>query len=540
MKRINIIKSIFFVGTLTLGVSCTNLDEQVLDGFEVNNSGSGTVNTASFLQSAYEGLRGFQDQDKMFTLDEMSGDGLVGPTRGGDWDDNAKWRQFHVHTWGSDNVEIRGAWNALLTNVYNCNLVIYNPATDSQKTQARFLRAFYYYNVIDLFGQAPYREEGSSITDNPKFWTRKEATAFVISELEAIVTKLPARVANDASIANVDAAHYLLAKLYLNKGVFNADNAAGPYVFDAADMNKVISHVDAITSSGLSTEYWSNFAPTNNNSNEIIFSSKNVLGTGGGIQSRWRMGMHYNQTPGGWNGFSTVAEYYDKFNAADDRRQHTSPSIIANFGNPIGFQFGQMYGPEGGYKTNKDGTKSLMTKDDYKNNVPFVNYPGGVVELQDRKGNPLFFTKQVTMIVSGPTLETAGIRTQKYEPDNANLGNPANDYVLMRYSDALLMKAEAALRGGTGGAATAQGILDQIDVRAKLAAGSTPATLDGIYLERGKELWYEGWRRNDMIRFGKFLAPRELKPTTSDPKYALYPIPADALFNPNVTQNPGY
>jgi starch-binding outer membrane protein, SusD/RagB family len=510
MKRKNIIKSIFFVGTMAFTVSCTNLDEEVLDGFVINNSGSGTVNTASFLQSAYEGLRGFQDQDKMFTLDEMSGDGLVGPTRGGDWDDNAKWRQFHVHTWGSDNVEIRNAWNALLTNVYNCNLVIYNPATDSQKTQARFLRAFYYYNVIDLFGQAPYREEGSAITDDPKYWTRKEATAFVIAELENIVTKLPARIANDASIANSDAAHYLLAKLYLNKAVFNADNAAGPYTFDPADMNKVISHVDAITSSGLATDYWSNFAPTNNTSNEIIFSSKNVLGSGGGIQSRWRMGMHYNQTPGGWNGFSTVAEYYDRFAATDDRRQHTSPSIIANFGNPIGFQFGQMYAP------------------------------GGVTPLKDRNGKPLFFTKEVSMIVSGSTIETAGIRTQKYEPDNANLGNPENDYVLMRYSDAMLMKAEAALRGGAGGAATAQTILDLIDVRAKLPAGSTPATLDGVYLERGKELWYEGWRRNDMIRFGTFLAARELKPTVSDGKYALYPIPADALFNANAKQNPGY
>ena len=86
----------------------------------------------------------------------------------------------------------------------------------------------------------------------------------------------------------------------------------------------------------------------------------------------------------------------------------------------------------------------------------------------------------------------------------------------------------------------AKTILDQIDVRAKLPAGSTPATLDGIYLERGKELWYEGWRRNDMIRFEKFLAPRELKPIASDPKYALYPIPADALFNKNAKQNPGY
>ena len=497
------------MGTIAFGVSCTNLDEEVLDGF-VNASGTGgNVNTGGFLQSAYEGLRSFQGQGGLFTMEEMSGDGLVGPTRGSDWDDNAKWRQFHVHTWGADNEEIRNGYNDLLSNVNNCNLVINNTATDDQKNQARFLRAFYYYNVIDLFGQAPYREAGSAITDNPKFWTRTEATAFVISELEAVLPKLPARTANDASIANKDACNFLLAKMYLNKAVFTAASPAGPYTFAAADMNKVITYVDAITSS-LNADYWSNFAPTNNTSNEILFSSKNVLGNGGGIQSRWRMGMHYNQTPDGWNGFATVAEYYNRFAATDDRRQHSTPSIIANFGNPIGFQQGQMY------------------------------KPGGVIPLKDRKGNPLFFTAAVTMIVNGPTLETAGIRTQKYEPDMANLGAPDNDYVLMRYSDALLMKAEAALRGGTGGAATAKTIIDQIDVRAKLVAGATPATLDGVYLERGKELWYEGWRRNDMIRFGKFLAARELKPAVSDPKFLLYPIPADALFNPNVQQNPGY
>lgn len=257
-------------------MSCTNLEEEVLDGYITADGAGGNVNTGNFLQSAYEGLRGFQDQDKMFTMNEMSGDGLVGPTRGGDWDDNAKWRQFHVHTWGSDNVEIRNAWNSLLTNVYNCNLVINNTATAQQKTQARFLRAFYYYNVIDLFGQAPYREAGSLITESPKFWSRKEATAFIISELEAVLAELPTRVANDPSVANKDAGNFLLAKLYLNKAVFNAANASGPYTFDAADMNKVITHVNAINSS-LASEYWSNFAPTNNTSGEILFLLKMYL-----------------------------------------------------------------------------------------------------------------------------------------------------------------------------------------------------------------------------------------------------------------------
>jgi starch-binding outer membrane protein, SusD/RagB family len=503
MKKNNLTKSILFSSVLLLGISCTNLNEEILDGY--NTGSGGTVNSTGLLQSAIEDLRNFQDQGQMFTMDEMSTDALVGPTRGGDWDDNAKWRQFHVHTWGADNEEILKAWNNLLSSVYKCNQVVDNSTNPSQIAQARFLRAFNYFKIIDYFGQVPYRDPKSNIEDNAKVWTRAAATAFVISELEAVVGSLPARNATDPSIINKDAANFLLAKLYLNKAVFNAANPAGPYTFDAADMNKVVTYVDAITSS-LATDYWDNFTPTNNTSPELLFTSKNISGTGGNMQSRWRMGMHYNQTPDGWNGFTTVAEYYNKFSATDQRRNKTSPSIIANFGNPIGFQQGQMY------------------------------KPGGIVALKDRTGAPLFYTAQVTMITGGTTLETAGIRTQKYEPDVTNLGAPNNDYVLMRYSDALLMKAEAIVRGATG---NANAIMTQIATRAGVTA-VTPATLASIYDERGRELWFEGWRRNDMIRFGRFLQARELKPGTSNPKYALFAIPADALFNPNLKQNPGY
>jgi hypothetical protein len=507
MKRINIIKSILFTGTLFLGVSCTNLDEKILDGYDSSNS-SGNVDADALLQSAREDLRNFQDMGQMFSMNEMTTDALVGPTRGGDWDDNGKWRQFHVHTWAPDNPEIITAWNNLLTSVYKCNQVIDNSKKPEQVIEARYLRAFYYYNVVDLFGIAPYRESGSSLQANSKVWTRKEATAFIITELEAIVGSSPARTAGDPSVFNVDAVHFLLAKTYLNKAVFTSDNpASGTFTFEAADMTKVITHVNAITSS-LSSDYWDNFTPNNNLSPELLFTSKNILNAANGnIQSRWRMGMHYNQTPGGWNGFATVAEYYDKFKDGDLRRNKTSASIITNFGNPIGFQYGQMYAP------------------------------GGVAALQDRNSHPLFYTRELTMITGGATLETAGIRAQKYEPDATNLEKPGNDYVLMRYSDALLMSAEASLRGGTGGDATAA--LLKITTRAGIPA--VAASLDNVLDQRARELWYEGWRRNDLIRFGKFLTPNEsLRSTKSPDKYILFPVPADALFNPNIKQNPGY
>ncbi|HBS53893.1 MAG TPA: RagB/SusD family nutrient uptake outer membrane protein, partial [Flavobacterium sp.] len=231
MKRNNIIKGLLYLGIVSFSIGCTNLDEEILDGVSNNTSGGTAVNTAAVLTSAYNGLRDFNGQGGVYALNEMSTDAMVGPTRGGDWDDNGVWRQIHTQTWAPDHGEVRNAWNSLLSNVYNCNLVIENGGTATQVVEARFLRAWYIYNVVDLFGQVPYRPAGSSKLDDPKVWTRAEATGFIISELEAIVNSLPARTAGDASIANKDAARFLLAKVYLNKGVFTAANPAGPYTF---------------------------------------------------------------------------------------------------------------------------------------------------------------------------------------------------------------------------------------------------------------------------------------------------------------------
>ena len=505
MKTNNIIKGFLCLGIVSLGVSCTNLDEEILDGVANKTTAGATINTSATLVSAYEGLRDFNGQGGVYAMDEMSTDAMVGPTRGGDWDDNGAWRQIHTHTWAPDHPEVRNAWNSLLSNTYKCNLIIENGGTTAEITQARFLRAWYVYNVVDLFGQVPYRPAGSALTDDPKVWQRGEATDFVISELEAILGALPTRVTDEAFIANKDAAHFLLAKAYLNKGVFSAAAPAGPYTFAVADMNKVIQNVDAISNT-LAANYWLNFSPNNNTSTEIIFSSKNNKGgDGGGMQSKWRMSNHYNQTPDGWNGFATVADYYSTFTTVDARRTYSTPSIIANFGNPAGFLEGQMY------------------------------KPGGTEALKDRNNNPLIYTKALTLITSGASLETAGVRAFKYVPDSDNIGQPDNDLILMRYADALLMKAEAITRGGSGSVGN---IMTSLASRAGVTAAA--ATLEGIYTERGRELWWEGWRRNDAIRFGNFLKARALKPYISDAKYLLYPIPAEALFNSNLTQNPGY
>jgi hypothetical protein len=491
--------------------SCTDLDEQVLDGIELEEAATSyavsSVDATTLLNTAYEALRGpYQSQERLLALDEESTDAMVVPTRGGDWDDAGVWRQLHTHTFGPNHAFNKNTYNDLYNAINAANLVIGSTTANAQQiAEARFLKALSYYHVIDLWGQAAYREIGSDTNADAQVYQRNEATDWVISEVEDILSNLPSD--NNPTHATQNAAHWLLAKLYLNYGVFAGD-AAAP-TFDAANMDKVIANVDAITGVSLAADYWDNFIQKNTEtSTELIFVSQNFGGSSSGpINAYWHMGAHYNQTPGGWNGFTTLAEYYDKFDPNDERINKDIPSTIAENGYNVGFQIGQQYGPGG---------------------------PGVGPSLMDRNNHPLVFTKEVQLITGGATLETAGIRTIKYVPDNASNDNPDNDFVVARYADALLMKAEAMARKGDN--AGAQTIVNQMAGEESTVIGSVDALLD----VRARELWWEGWRRNDMIRFGTFLGERELKPYVSDPKYLLYPIPLAGTTNPNISQNPGY
>jgi hypothetical protein len=521
-------KLILLFGGLTLVglASCTDLREEALDG-TIQSASSGSVDTGGYLKAAVSGLNEFSGNGNMFALNEMSTDILAGPTRGGDWDDNGAWRQIHMQTWTKAHAHVRDSWNILLSQVYNCNQVIYNSASATEIIQARFLRAFYYYNIVDLFGQAPYREKGSDLNSDAKVWSRADATNFVITELEAIVGSLPARAA-DASVINKDAANFLLAKLYLNKAVFTSSTPAGPYTFAAADMTKVVQYVDAINSS-IAPDYWDNFKPDNDTSPEILFSYKNTRGNGSNMQSRWRMGTHYNQYPSGWNGFAVIGEFYNTFNPSDRRIKNDDASVISNFGNVAGIIVGQV-------RNGKNHDQFGRDQDD--NKVKYTTLAANTLNVLDRNNHNLIFGDINNLIISGAAIEGEGYRPMKYIPDAANLDNPENDFVLFRYADALLMKAEANAR--MNNAAANATIASLLSARTGITTPTDLSGLDGIYKARGNELWLEGWRRNDMIRFGKYTAAKKLKPTVSDAKVVLFPIPANALLNPNLKQNDGY
>ncbi len=349
---------------------------------------------------------------------------------------------------------------------------------------------------MDLFGVVPFREANEGVDVDPRVLSRTEALDFIIKDLTEALPGLPAVGPNPLNTtANKAAANALLARVYLNKGVYTAADPAGPYTFDAADMNKVIEYAEAVEADGYTfeNEYFKIF--TSSAENETIFSS--IEGTG---QNRWMMTLHYSQNPSGWNGFTTLADFYGKFETDDPRiGNYPAPDGSEFSGIGRGFLIGQQY-------------------DD-----------AGAVLIDSRSKKPLQFTTDVPL--SGAATDK-GIRAIKYHP--ADHGK----YILLRYADVALMKAEAILRGGTS-SQTALEVVNEL----RTARGAKPLTsidLNGMLDERGRELYWEGIRRVDQIRFGTF-TDTWVEKSVTDAYRVLFPIPQQAInSNPNLTQNTGY
>jgi hypothetical protein len=506
---------IFLLLFLMAFFSCTKLDERFRSSLEATTP----VPAAQLLKGTYETIGGIYQTGDFWHLSQHSSDETIGPTRGPDWDDNGQWRAIHAHTWNADHGIVGGAFNGLLGAQFAAsNVLEYNP-TAQQAAEARFLRALSIFSVLDGWNQVPVRENLTDYKIDPKTLSGAEAADFIISELNAIMNDLPS--SGNKFVANKNAARVLLMKTYLNKGAF--ENRAAP-TFAAADMGQVATIADQITGYTISPNtFFNNFTPNNDvTSTENIFTFYNKNGEtpsyDNRMRSAWLSIAHYNMDPGGWNGFATLSDFYDKFEAADERlgKVFTStsyPGALPNPGNhrSVGFLIGQQY-----------------------------NMTTGVA-LNDRSGNPLIFTREVKLRETGSNLEVTGIRVLKYSYDYNHRGadNLDNDWALFRYSDVLLMKAEALLRQGAANEAAARAIVN--DLRSKRGASAlTTLTLDNLLDERGRELYWEGWRRQDLIRFGKYLNPWQEKPT-DDPKNLLFPIPNSQLaVNPNLTQNPGY
>jgi hypothetical protein len=542
---------------LVTAVGCTKLDEHLnstLTNTQTANA-LGSAGVGLLLQAAYSDIGGpFTAQDLIFSLQENTTDESLVPTRGGDWDDNGVWRVVHSHGWDANHSQVLNVYNALnKINFDATNVLAFSPSAQ-QAAEARFLRALSLYQLLDLYGQFPVRNPGDNLLNAPQVYAGAAGADFIIAELTAIIPNLPATSATDK--ANQTSGNVLLMKCYLNKGAWA--NRAAP-TFADADMQKVISIGNSIIAAGkysLATEYFSNFDVDNGSSKENIFTYVNTTGVGAnnsGINGTWAKTLHYNSyTPSnpnaGWNGFSTLGDFYNSFGA-------TTPMVgVTNFkagitnglyadtavDSRIGGRYSAKSTPQSGIKP------GFLIGQQYNE--------AGVAE-KDRKGAPLAFDPTIAsdMKETGANLEVTGIRVIKYTPDFSNgassYGGPSgNDLVIFRYADVLLMVAEAKMRAGTPDNAGALTLINQLRTARKAATVTSmplvntanPVDPTTLLAERGREFYWEAQRRTDLIRFGVFLKPWQYKPT-DDAKYLVFPIPAQSLAaNPNLKQNPGY
>ena len=520
MKR-KIFASLFAISLLPLP-NCTDLEEKYggnLTESQVANEGSIDallINLDNSLKVSFQNPFG-----DVISLSEITTDELIAPTRGADWYDNGVWLQLHQHRWTGDHILINGCFNDLNGVIFSATDILRFGPTPQQESTARFYRALAMYWLLDFFDQVPYRDPGESTLEPARVRKGLDALEYIINEINGVMQNLPD---GPATLPNKNAAKVFLMKCYLNKGVYA--NRQSP-TFSASDMNEVIKLADEVVLSNkyvFSNNYFDNFAPNNTIiGKENIFTQENVGGISSGSQLLLYTAypLHYNNTPFGPNGWSTLSDFYDKFESGDLRKgqvYHT-PNSPPNPGNRInvGFLVGQQY--------------------DHFSDTP----------LKDRKGNPLIFTREVKIVETGNNLEITGIRPQKYVFDWTYFLQLDNDWVYFRLPDVLLMKAEAIMRGGTATSAGPYGsteleIVNSIRLHPSRGASALSSIDFNILLdERARELWLECWRRQDLIRFRKFLEPFQEKGYTSDPKYLLFPIPNQQLaVNEHLAQNPGY
>ncbi|WP_116771173.1 RagB/SusD family nutrient uptake outer membrane protein [Maribacter litoralis] len=503
-------------------ISCTDLEIEETDSIIDQSTASGSIfdgveDPASSVNNLFDGLRSrYENQENFYAMQEVASDEFLVPTRGTDWGDNGIWRTLHTHNWDPGHLFILRAWNDWNQSIFLASEVIDPRSNGSAEevAQAKFIRALGMWVIMDAFGQVPLRgvDEGPEV--NPAVSTAPEAYALILQDLDDAIADLPSTAAMDQANLNrasKAAARFLKARVLLNSGTYLGTGTA-----DAAALNEVVTLVDAIADDGfaLQSGYFDIFKED--------ADTETILWTPSSVGNNIFNGLHYNTQAldgtGGWNGFSTLAEFYDSFEGApntnyvgdgqEERRGWVPDATNANEENTgiaYGFFIGQAY--------DKDGKP-----------------------LTDRPGNPLVFTKDFPGLVGNN--ERTGVRVIKYHPAN---GSFTNHKILFRYADAHLMKAEAILRGATGGDATA--LVNELRTIRQTNNLIGSVTLEDILAERGRELYGEMIRRTDMIRFGTFSAGYEFmdEERIGDETRNLFSIPSNALLsNPNLVQNPGY
>lgn len=533
----------FALSVLALSLSLTScLDETPKDQIpetEIYDSANSLyVNAVASLYNyigAHEEGEGLQGTCRgIYDYNTLTTDEAIIPIRGGNWYDGGLWENMYDHTWTATDTDLYNIWKYLykviVLSTKSLETIEKHKAllTEQQRVdftaEVRAVRAMYYYYAMDMFGRIPILQSSTQKTADIRQSNRSDVFWYVVKELQDVAPLL----ANEHS--NLQGNYYgrvtrpvawfLLAKLSLNAEVYTDDDwtdSSRPdgktIMFDIEGNKKnawqtCVHYCDLITAAGytLEADYTKNFAVHNEGSSENIFTiplDKNLYLNEFHYLFRSR---HYAHG-GAYSG------------ASENGTCATLHTMAVN-----GF-----------------GTETPDARLDMNFYTGKVEVDGKYVTLDD--GTPLEYKPLAVEenLTASPYLETAGARMKKYEVDRTAYSDgrmPDNDIVLYRYADVLLMKSEAKVRNGESGDE------EMNAVRSRVGMPSLSATLDNILNERLLELVWEGWRRQDMIRFGTYCKQYDIHtPSEADKKgyTTVFPIPEKAHeLNPNLKQNPGY
>jgi hypothetical protein len=568
MTTKNLILGSFLIILITgIGISCTKLDSKVYSVVPNSEFWQTPAEVAAGVAPAYAALDNIPEGD--LELVAASSDEMVIPIRGADWLDGNQHTQEWQHNWTSGNPSMNGMWSDIYGGIGKANFTLSivnslpNPPSNlaAINAEVRALRAYFYFLAMDRFGNVPYvtsfNVDPSTVTNLP----RNQVFDSIVNELTAVIPLLATNVdATTYGRFTKLAAHALLAKLYLNAQVYSASAVGGQ---GTTMWTQAISECDSVILSGnysLLTNYFDNFSPTNST---ILSGGENIfvvpfdkVNIG---DNNWEMAtLHYQNnlnfpiSGSPWNGFCSTADYYSKFDTSSLYTIKGSTTFRTFLDQRSGqYLIGQQY--------------QLPFTYPPSSNVVYSASPSLIInDLQF--GIPLIFNPVVSSL-SDPSgaFRAAGLRNIKYFPEGGTAGNQSNDMVLFRLADIYLMRAEADLRANATVSGTSLKYINAVRERAYGGANITnpntgnpitvdwtagAVTLNSLLDERARELSWESWRRNDLIRYdvanGTFnqyfgAARNPGKAADADAHWQIFPIPAQQLTaNANLKQNPQY
>lgn len=522
------IKTLFAASLAVLAASCTDLDTEVKSQYTSYPQSDIAIEAA--LASTFYSMRGSIGRS-LYVISTLSSDEAVGVSMDGDYTDSYRWMGPTVHDFRSSNEDLGSIWADATSGITNCNtaLNLLNDDESNGAAQVRAARAYYHFVLMDCFGDVPILTRDADAA--PARAKRAEVAKFIESELKAVLDKLP---------VNVDETTYgkptrymaeaLLAKLYLNWPVYTADDVQN-YTPTASNekLNDLVTVCDDIIKSGkfdLSDAYRTKFYANNGPQiKDFIYAMPFDHDTQKGMSyARWWThrsaqkefyGVDLPKSVAG--NFRLNPEYVDKFNLQGDDRNAVILGGDLYVRNPNTY----------------DATTTRWTV----------------------SGTPVTLTKTIKL-TDNSTLNTGndlngrsqGYRCIKFYADlTAPDRDQSNDVPIFRYADVLLMKAEAILRGATAtNGDTPMSLMNQIRTYVHAPLLTAAPTLDDLLDERAREFIDELWRRNDLIRYGKFEEDWGFKRYSEkgDPEskhYRIFPLPDSALeTNTQWSQNADY